>query len=547
MSDFVKQYVTRIKNGKIKVSKKVRDIYLKLEAEKKNPKSKFYYDAKVGELPIEFIEKFCKQSEGALGAPIELDLWQKAYIQTLFGWLNKETGKRRFKETMLLVGRKNGKTTLLSAIALYMMCADLEGGAEVYSVATKREQAQKCFKSAVNMVKQSPVLDGVITRYRNELYMPSTFSSFKALASDSNTLDGLNVHLGIIDELHAIKDRLLYEVIQQATSSRSQPLIVMITTCGTVRECIYDDMYEYATNCIYEQNGFKDDTFLPMLYELDELSEWMNPKAWIKANPSLGSIKTMEYLKANVNKAINDAKNLAGVLTKDFNVRQNSLNSWLNFTDIDNTATFDMEELRGCYAVGGVDLSSTSDLTCATILVANHEQELKVVQQYFIPEDSLDAKIKEDKIPYDKWAERGLLTLCEGARVKYEDVTAWFCKMRDVHDIYVLWVGYDTWGSQYWATDMRNNGFVLESVIQGAKTMSTPMKELKADFIERRINYNNNPILKWCLCNVQIKVDENDNIRPVKKGTRQRIDGAVSLIDAYVTYKNHFDDYTNMI
>lgn len=547
MSDFVKQYVTRIKNGKIKVSKKVRDIYLKLEEEKKNPKSKFYYDAKVGELPIEFIEKFCKQSEGALGAPIELDLWQKAYIQTLFGWLNKETGKRRFKETMLLVGRKNGKTTLLSAIALYMMCADLEGGAEVYSVATKREQAQKCFKSAVNMVKQSPVLDGVITRYRNELYMPSTFSSFKALASDSNTLDGLNVHLGIIDELHAIKDRLLYEVIQQATSSRSQPLIVMITTCGTVRECIYDDMYEYATNCIYEQNGFKDDTFLPMLYELDELSEWMNPKAWIKANPSLGSIKTMEYLKANVNKAINDAKNLAGVLTKDFNVRQNSLNSWLNFTDIDNTATFDMDELRGCYAVGGVDLSSTSDLTCATILVANHEQELKVVQQYFIPEDSLDAKIKEDKIPYDKWAERGLLTLCEGARVKYEDVTAWFCKMRDVHDIYVLWVGYDTWGSQYWATDMRNNGFVLESVIQGAKTMSTPMKELKADFIERRINYNNNPILKWCLCNVQIKVDENDNIRPVKKGTRQRIDGAVSLIDAYVTYKNHFDDYMNMI
>lgn len=547
MSDFVKQYVTRIKNGKIKVSKKVRDMYLKLENEKKDPKSKYYYNAKVGELPIEFIEKFCKQSEGELGAPIALDLWQKAYIQTLFGWLNKDTGKRRFKETMLLVGRKNGKTTLLSAIALYMMCADLEGGAEVYSVATKREQAQKCFKSAVNMVKQSPVLRDIITPYRNELTMPSTFSSFKALASDSNTLDGLNTHLGIIDELHAIKDRLLYEVIQQSTSSRSQPLIVMITTSGTVRECIYDDMYEYATNCIYEQNGFKDDTFLPVLYELDELEEWLDPKAWIKANPALGTIKKVDYIQANVNKAKNDNKNLAGVLTKDFNVRQNSLNSWLNFTDIDNTATFDLEELRGSYAVGGVDLSSTTDLTCATILVANHEQELKVIQQYFIPEDLLDTKIKEDKIPYDIWAERGLLTLCEGARVKYEDVTSWFVKMRDEYDIYTLWVGYDTWGSQYWATEMKNNGFVLESVIQGAKTMSTPMKELKADFIEKRINYNNNPVLKWNLCNVQIKVDENDNIRPVKKQTRQRIDGAVSLIDAYVTYKNHFEDYMNMI
>lgn len=547
MSDFVKQYTTKIKNGKIQVSKKVRDMYLKLERERNDKNCKYYYDAKVGELPIEFIEKFCKQSEGQLGAPIVLDLWQKAYIQALFGWLDKDTGYRRFKETMLLVGRKNGKTTLLSAIALYMMCADLEGGAECYSVATKRDQASKCFKSAVNMVKQSPTLRNIVNAFRSELYMPSTFSSFKALSSDSNTLDGLNTHLGIIDELHAIKDRNLYEVIQQSTSSRKQAMIVMITTCGTIRECIFDDMYEYATNCIYEQNGFKDDRFLPMLYELDEVNEWINPKMWVKANPSLNSIKTLDYLKANVNKAINDKKNLSGVLTKDFNVRQNSTNSWLNFTDIDNTATFDMEDVRGCYAVGGVDLSSTTDLTCATIIVANEHQELKVLQQYFIPMDSLDVKIKEDKIPYDKWAERGLITLCDGARVNYEDVTQWFVKMRDEYEIYTLWVGYDTWGSQYWATDMRNNGFVLESVIQGAKTMSTPMKELKADFLEKRINYNNNPVLKWCLCNVQIKIDENDNIRPMKKQTRQRIDGAVSLIDAYVTYKKHIEDYMNLI
>lgn len=547
MIDFVKQYVNQIRSGQVIVSKKVNDIYEKLEKEKDNEACQYYYDAKVGALPIEFIERFCKQSEGTLGAPIVLDLWQKAYIQTLFGWLDKKTHKRRFKETMLLVGRKNGKTTLLSAIALYMMIADGEGGAECYSVATKKDQAKKAFKSACNMVAQSPQLLRYVKKRQSDLYMKSTFSTFEPLASDSNTLDGLNTHLGIIDELHAIKDRNLYEVIQQSTSSREQPLLVMITTCGTVRECIYDDIYDYASNCIYEPNGFSDDRFLPMLYELDNMEEWTNESAWYKANPSLNSIKKLSYLRDKVKSAINDSKNLSGVLTKDFNVRVNGNESWLTFQDVDNVATFEMEELRGCYAVGGVDLSSTTDLTCATVLVMDSDSHIKCLQHYFIPNDNLETKIIEDKIPYDKWAKRGLITLCDGSRVDYSDVTNWFVTLRDTYGIYVLWTGYDTWGSQYWATEMKQNGFVLESVIQGAKTMSTPMKELKADFQERKINYNNNPILKWCLCNTKIKVDDNDNIRPVKKGTRQRIDGAVALIDAYVTLKNHYDDYINLL
>lgn len=547
MIDFVKQYVNQIRSGQVVVSKKVNDIYEKLEKEKDNEACKYYYDAEVGALPIEFIERFCKQSEGTLGAPIVLDLWQKAYIQTLFGWLDKTTHKRRFKETMLLVGRKNGKTTLLSAIALYMMIADGEGAAECYSVATKKDQAKKAFKSACNMVAQSPQLLKYVKKRQSDLYMKSTFSTFEPLASDSNTLDGLNTHLGIIDELHAIKDRNLYEVIQQSTSSREQPLLVMITTCGTVRECIYDDIYDYASNCIYEPNGFSDDRFLPMLYELDSMEEWTNESAWYKANPSLNSIKKLSYLRDKVKSAINDSKNLSGVLTKDFNVRVNGNESWLTFQDVDNVATFDIEELRGCYAVGGVDLSSTTDLTCATVLVMDSDSNIKCLQHYFIPSDNLETKIVEDKIPYDKWAQRGLITLCDGSRVDYSDVTNWFVTLRDTYDIYILWTGYDTWGSQYWATEMKQNGFVLESVIQGAKTMSTPMKELKADFQERKINYNNNPILKWCLCNTKIKVDDNDNIRPVKKGTRQRIDGAVALIDAYVTLKNHYDDYINLL
>lgn len=211
---------------------------------------------------------------------------------------------RRFNETLFLVGRKNGKTTMLSAIALYMMIADGEGGAECYSVATKREQAAKAFKSAVAMRQQSPEIRAVINKRRTDMYMPSTFSSFEPLSSDSNTLDGLNSHLVIIDELHAIKDRNLYEVMKQSTSSRRQPLVVMITTAGTVRESIFDDIYSYA-NAILD-GTIKNDAFLPILYELDKQTEWTDVKSWTKANPGLGTIKQYKYLQEQVQRAKDD-------------------------------------------------------------------------------------------------------------------------------------------------------------------------------------------------------------------------------------------------
>lgn len=276
--NWVKEYYRRIECGDIVTSKRVRAVYSRLVAEMDaaNDDSPYYFDEETGERPILFIETFCKQSQGTIGAPLELELFQKAYIQLLFGWLEKETGYRRFRETMFLCGRKNGKSTLLSGIALYMLIADYEGAAEIYSVATKKDQAKKVLTEAVNMVKQSPELRAVVKKRRNDIYFPATSSIFEALASDSNTLDGLNSHAVIIDELHAIRDRNLYEVMKQSTSSRRQPLVVMITTAGTVRECIFDNMYELAADLADGKK--KDDTFLPILYELDSRDEWTNPQ-----------------------------------------------------------------------------------------------------------------------------------------------------------------------------------------------------------------------------------------------------------------------------
>ena len=542
--NYIKEYLEQIDAGNIVAGEKVKKIYRKLLKESDDKSLPFYFDENKGNRSIEFIETFCKQAEGEIGKPIKLELFQKAYIQALFGFVYRDTKLRRFNETLFLVGRKNGKTTLLSAIALYMMIADGEGSAECYSVATKKDQASKAFKSACAMRAQSPEIRALISKRRTDMYMPSTFSSFEPLSSDSDTLDGLNSHLVIIDELHAIKDRNLYEVMKQSTSSRRQPLVVMITTAGTVRECIFDDIYDYANNVL---NGtIKNDSFLPVLYELDKTEEWKDIKCWQKANPGLGTIKQYKYLNEQVQRAKDDSSSKRGILCKDFNIRTTSEEKWLDFDTVNNEETYKLEELSGSYAIGGADLSSTTDLTCATLLVIK-KQKIYVIQHYFIPEDKLEEKEGDDKVPYKKWKERGLLTTCTGAKVDYSDVTKWFLKMHKEMDISALWVGYDPWGSTYWINEMKDEGFEMEEVVQGAKTMSNPMKQLEADLKEKKVNYNNNPITKWCLLNTSIKIDDNDNIRPVKgKKSRQRIDGAVSLIDAYVVLYRKMQDYLAM-
>jgi phage terminase large subunit-like protein len=360
-------------------------------------------------------------------------------------------------------------------------------------------------------------------------------------------LDGLNSHCVIIDELHAIKDRNLYEVMKQSMSARRQPLLVMITTAGTIRECIYDDMYDYA--CKVVDGIIEDDRFLPVLYELDSRDEWTDWRMWQKANPGLGTIKKLEDLVEKVERAKANPKDLPGLLTKDFNIRETTSGSWLTFEEINNTETFDMEELKGSYAVGGVDLSSTTDLTCATLLIMKPGSDKKYcIQQYFLPEEGLEQRVIEDKIPYDKWRDRGLLTVTPGNKIDYHMVTEWFLKMLNEYDIHPLWIGYDPWNAQYWIKEMEEYGFTMVEVRQGYKTLSQPMKELEADLKAHKINYGNNPILKWCLTNVQVKRDENDNIRPVKgQNKRQRIDGAVSLLIAYTVLFNNMQDYQAMI
>lgn len=539
----IEEYYELIKKNKVKVSKKIRKQFEKLVFDLQNP-GKYHFDLEKANRPIEFVERFCKHSKGQwAGKPVILDLWQKAILQSIFGFVNEE-GLRKYREVLVIVARKNGKSTLLSAIALYMLFADREGGAQICCVASKKDQAKIVFNEAKNMVVQSPLLSKHIKKRKSDLYVPINFSTFEPLANDSNTLDGLNMHCGIIDELHSIKDRNIYDVSKQSMSARTQPLLFMITTAGFVRESIYDDMYKYAEDIL---NGIKrDDRFLAFIYELDSRNEWTNNKCWEKANPGLGTIKSLETLNEYVQRGKDDSKFLPTLLTKDFNIRETGVGAWLTFEAINNEETFNIDDLQKSYGVGGVDLSSVGDLTCASVLIRKNKS-FYLLQKYWIPGEKAEQKELEDKVPYSIWKEHGYIEFSIGNKVDYTDVTNWFKTLRDKYQIIVLWTGYDKWNAQYWTEEMKINGFQLEEVIQGARTMSAPMKLLASDLESKLINYNNNPILKWCLTNTQIEIDKNENIRPVKgKNPKQRIDGTVSLIDAYVILQNHYEDYINL-
>lgn len=549
--NYVIEYFEKIKAGEYVVSNRVYKQYEKMVNDIYNS-DKYIFDEERALRPIKFIETFCKHSKGEwAGKPVILELFQKAYISALFGFIDKETNLRRYKESMFYVARKNGKSTMLSGIAAYMMIADNEAGAEIYSCATKKDQAKLVFDETLNMINQSPYLSKHIKKRKSDLYFPLTMSKFQPLGKNSDTLDGLNAHCVIIDELHGVKDRNLYEVMQQSQSARRQPLLIMITTAGTVRECIFDDIYEYSCNIV--DGTFEDDTFLPIIYELDKKEEWLDENCWSKANPSLGAIKKLDDLKRKVEKAKNSPKDLSGVLTKDFNIRNTLSNAWLNFDDINNTETFDIENFKNFYAIGGADLSITTDLTCATLLFINKEidketgkeiEKRYIHQMYWLPSENFNERVKIEKIPYDKWLERGLIRLCNGNSINYSDITAWFIEMLNNYGITPLWIYYDNYSAKYWVEEMKAHGFKMERCIQGAKTLSLPMQQLGADLKAKKINYNNNPILKWCLTNTGVKEDRNGNIVPIKnQSAKQRIDGVASMLDAYVGLYEHYEEF----
>ncbi|EKO1913612.1 terminase large subunit [Clostridium botulinum] len=549
------EYFNWINKNRKRACKKTYKVYKELVRIIYDTNSEWEYDSKKGNHALEFVENYCKHSKGSMGGkPFILELWQKALVAATFGIVHKIDGTRKYQEVMLIVARKNGKSTLAAAIGLYLQIADGEPGSEVYACATKKDQAKIIWLEAKRMVKKSPVLLKRIKPLVGELTSDFNDSFFKPLGRDSDSLDGLNVQGALLDEIHAWTDQNLYDVIVDGTTAREQPLVFITSTAGTIRESVYDLKYDEAERIIngYEDpNGYKNERFLPIIYELDNRKEWTEKENWYKANPGLGTIKKIDQLENKVNKAKADPKLVRNLLCKDFNIRETSSEAWLTFEELNNPEIYDLENLKPRYGIGGGDLSSTTDLTCGTVIfMIPGDNTIYVMQMYWMPEDLLELRVKEDKIPYDLWRDQGYLRTVPGNKVHHTHITEWFLEVQNEYGIYIPWTGYDSWSASYWVEEMKSyfGAESMEPVIQGKKTLSGPMKNMGADLGSKRINYNNNPILKWCLSNTAIEKDKNLNIQPCKTNNqRRRIDGTASLLDAYVCLERHMEDYMNMI
>jgi phage terminase large subunit-like protein len=551
----IKEYHDAMISGTVTVCNKIRKTYDHIIRQMERTDSVFFYSPRRANHVIEFVENYCHHSKGKMGGKlVKLELWEKAMLATIFGFVDIE-GNRQYRESVLIVGKKNGKSLIASCVGEYMQTADGEAGPEIYAVATKKDQAKIIWLEAKRMVKKSPALRKRIRALVSELDSDFNDGVFKPLASDSDTLDGLNVHCALMDEIHQWRNgRELYDIIADGVTAREQPLIFITSTAGVVREDIYDEKYDEAERVINgytDPDGYHDPRFIAFVYELDKRSEWIDPDCWVKANPGIGTIKNKTTLAEKVEKAKQNPALVKNLVCKEFNIRETSSQAWLTFEQLDNRETFDISELHPRYGVGGVDLSSTTDLTAAKVIFQiPNDKRIYVISMYWIAEELLEKRVNEDKIPYDKWVERGLIRLCPGNSVHAKYVKDWFVEVQEKMDLYIPWIGYDAWSAKYFVEDMRQY-FGAQSMIpvfQGKKTESDPLKRLANDLSSKLIVYNNNPIDKWCLANTAVDEDKNGNISLCKTSRpTRRIDGTAALMDAYVIYQDKQNEYLSMI
>lgn len=555
-------YIDDVLDGRIVACEKLKKLCRMLRPRFADGYKCWSYDPVRASRPVRFIERFCCLPEGKAGQHLVLQPFQLFWMEVAFGFVD-ENGFRQFQEVFHLRGRKNGKTSESAALGLYMLTKDGESAPQCYSSANSKPQAALLYGAMLRMVAQSPHLSRrlhkgtVPSRNQDGLIYAANGGFFTPLSSQTRNLDGLNVHFAVQDEIAACTNRDVYDLVKQATSARDQPLILEITTNGFERDNFFDEQYEYASRIL--DGKAVDDTFLPVIYELDDRGEWADESKWIKANPGLGTIKKVEALRGYVNKAKQDPSFLPTVLTKDFNVPENKASAWLRYDEAVNRDTFDWREMGFRYCVIGYDASDTIDLTSAQALMMRPgDERIYEMSMYWIPEAQLEKSKRSglrknrDNVPYQKWIDDGLVRVVPGNTIDHRCVFEWMQELRDEYDIYPFAMGYDPWHLQddSWKETARQ--FVgrnrAEQVRFGAKSLSIPMKQIRADYERHRIVDNDNPVNQWCRMNVGVVTDKNDNIQPVKaNGATGRIDGWAAEICAYIALGRHMEDYAASI
>lgn len=525
-------YAEKVVNKEIKASKKVRQAGQRhLNDLKRQGTDEFPYvfDEELGHRPIRFIEKFCKPSKGDFNQLI-MQAWQHFTIGSMYGWVHRDTGIRRFREALTFVARKNGKTTKISGLSLYSTSKDNEPGARVYVLANSKQQAGELYDEARAMVQASPKLRKQMRENQKGIFYDKTKSRIEPRASDSKRLDGLNTHLGIFDEIHEFTDYKLINVIKKSRGSRRQPLIVYITTAGYQLEGPLVEYYEQAAQVL--EGSQEDERTFYYMAELEDESEFDQPEEWIKANPSIGVSLHLPNMIDDWKKDKRTPEERSDYITKQFNFfSDNSQQSFLDYQTIrNNNKEIDIDILKGQPCVGGFDLSETEDFTSACLeFVIPGTTEVFVMSHSWVPKKKMI--INKEKIPYDKFIEDGLLTVCDTPYVDYQLIYNWFVQKSKMYEIELI--TFDRANAFRLVADLEAYGFKTEKVIQGYLTLSPALKDLKNLFVDGKIVSNNNRLFRWYVNNVQLVEDRNKNKMPTKQSLYRKIDGFAALLNAH--------------
>lgn len=540
LKSYLYEYHDKICKGKIKASKWIIKIFEILVKGIEN--GDWYYDDKKANKCIKFIETFIHHSKGR-NDNLKLELWQKAIVCAIFG-IVREDGRRQFREVILIVARKNGKSLFASAIMSCMVFIDGEYGADLYCLAPKLEQANIVFDNFYQTISNEQELMDLCKKRRTDIYIEKSNTTVKPLAFSDKKSDGLNPHLVVCDEIASWSGQnglRMYEVMKSALGSRTQPLIFSISTSGYQNDSIYDELIMRATSFL--QGSSEETQLLPFLYMIDDIDRWDCMDELEKSNPNLGVSVSVEYLQEEIRIAKGSLSKKAEFITKYCNLKQNSSTAWLTYELVDSASKkdFTLKDFKECYAVGGIDLSQTTDLTCASIVIEKEGQEY-VFSQFFMPKNKLQELIDLDKVPYDIYVKQGYLTLSGENYVDYKDVKAWFDMLRHEYKIYACRIGYDRYSSQYLIDEMNNKGYRTDDVTQGWNLMPL-IKEFEGKLKDGTIHIGKNNLLKSHLLNVAIKYEsDNKKFKPIKMKASNHIDGFVSIIDALTVKSKYYNE-----
>lgn len=561
MSCYLLQYRDAIRRGEIVAGVELITELDNLINDLDNPR--YIYDTRDAETRIDFMENCIRLTKSPFyGKPMKLMLWQKAFIEVVYSFKMADRSYTdadgrvkpvdRFQKIVLLIGRKNTKSETCSALELTESIVGNEG-ADLVCSSNDDIQASILY-DAIDTMRLMIDPEQIDTR-KNQRFIKILVTNSKIfkLSDRTKNKEGRNIDFAVIDEVHEMKDNVILKSIEQSQSLKDNPKLIIITTEGFVNDGALDEILRECRRVINgEDDGISAERLLPWLYTQDSEQEiWNDEKTWEKSNPSLGIVKKWDYLRTQIDQAKKSKADRVFVLSKDFNFKQNNAQAWLNVEDYKYIARYDIEQFRGALCLGAVDLSETTDMTSAKILLMRKDDRTKYIyQHYFIPESKLtDADDKAAGAKYKEWAKAGLLTICEGNDIDLTLVADWFFNLYKDFGIRLFVCGYDVRFSKEFLKQMDMYGFDCEMVIQNKQTLSNAMKLCEADLKAQFVNYNENDIDAWCLGNAAIDVDNLGNCQAVKipGQPNKRIDGAVTLIILYEMYRRYRSDFIKMI